>query len=116
MGLAHPDPSFSEKASASALDPFVVGAFSGKPEGEGMTSQYGDRIQGASSGDGNRVGAEVQALQRREDDGYRIVSEFGTHFATVSTAEEAATAREFYAAKYQCIATVQRTSEKPQRW
>lgn len=60
--------------------------------------------------------ARDQQDQDQHTGGYRIMSESGTHLATVSTAEEATQAREFYADMYQCIVTIVRTANKPQRW
>lgn len=48
---------------------------------------------------------------------YRIVSESGTHFATVYDAEQAARDREFYADMYQCIVLIERVQlERDPRW
>jgi hypothetical protein len=48
--------------------------------------------------------------EQKQTEAYRLVSESGTHFATVYDAEEAAEAREFYADLYGCIVTVERVT------
>jgi hypothetical protein len=66
---------------------------------------------------GAALDEQARQANKQGTTAYRIVSESGTHFATVYDAEQAATDRDFYAEKYGCIVTVQRvTLDHSPRW